>query len=169
MLMVTSVLKLMENKNIPQEVKNSWQAQKIIQRSRFIMWIVATHPEFQETQLESQVAEGNMQAQNIIFHLYCTYYFTFIFAAGASWQKSSISKRSVKAHGAVHGAVLPLPAVTRDRVCPQQRYCNGEPACVGSEQMETLMDVQHFTSSLLVKKKKKKLVRSVTPTTLSWC
>lgn len=54
------------------------------------MWIVATLPEFQETELESQVAEDNMQVQNIIFHLYSVSHL-FLQQGPAGW-KSSIGK-----------------------------------------------------------------------------
>lgn len=67
-----------------------WQAQKITQRSRFIMWIVATLPEFQETELESQVAEGNTQVQNIIFPLYSISH--LFLQPGPAGRKSSIGK-----------------------------------------------------------------------------
>lgn len=113
------------------------------------MWIVATLLECQETELESQVAEGNMQVQNIIFHLYSTCCCTFIFAAGASRQKSSISKSpTCCAQDGAATASCPTGQGVPSAVLPPLG-----PACMGSEQMETLTDVQHFTSSLLVKRK----------------
>lgn len=97
-------------------MKNSWQAQKILQRSSFIMWIVATLLEFQETELESQVTEGNIQVQNIIFHLYCICYL-FLQPEG---RKSSISKTLFCCAGdrAATASCQILPTVT------QQCYWN---------------------------------------------
>lgn len=98
------------------------------------MWIVATVLEFQETEPESPVAEGNMQAQNIIFHVYCTCCFPFIFAARASWQEEQHQQEPMLL---CRGQCWHCHT---DGVCPRQCCGNWEPACADSEHRERLAD-----------------------------
>lgn len=127
------------------------------------MWIVATLLEFQETEPESPVAEGNMQVQNIIFHLYSTCCLPFIFAARASWQEEQCQEKPTllcrgqgwHCHSDMTGCALPSATAA------------------GTQPARTLSRWMLHTPPQLSSSEKKgtllwgKLVSCVTPTTLS--
>lgn len=122
------------------------------------MWISGNTSWTSRSRAWTQGAEGNVQVQDIIFHLYCTCCFTFIFC---SQGQPAGRAASVKAQPAVQGTLLPVPAVptaTWHRVCPQQCSCNWtQPACSLSrwEDWQMFNTSPQFSSG---KKKKRHII-----------